>query len=75
MSHVPSRPQFPLAPETYDQNYFDEMVRALSQLVVQLQNPGELRGTTLTLTHLPTSDAGLEAGALYNDNGVVKVKS
>lgn len=66
-------PQFPLAPEEYDRQYFDEMVRSLTQLVVQLQNPGELRGTKITLTDLPTSATGLEAGALYNDSGVVKV--
>lgn len=66
-------PQFPLAPEEYDRQYFDEMVRSLTQLVVQLQNPGELRGTKITLTDLPTSATGLESGALYNDSGTVKV--
>tara|TARA_R100001510_G_C7651594_1_gene209307 strand:- start:357 stop:584 length:228 start_codon:yes stop_codon:yes gene_type:complete len=68
-------PNFPLAPEEYDQQYFNEMVRSLSQLVTQLQNPGELRGTKITLTQLPTSDSGLEVGALFNDNGTVKVKT
>lgn len=66
-------PQFPLAPEEYDRQYFDEMVRSLTQLVVQLQNPGELRGTKITLTQLPTSATGLETGALYNDSGTVKI--
>lgn len=66
-------PQFPLAPEEYDRQYFDEMVRSLTQFVVQIQNPGELRGTKITLTDLPTSPTGLEAGALYNDSGTVKV--
>tara|TARA_R100000329_G_C7446990_1_gene157213 strand:+ start:150 stop:377 length:228 start_codon:yes stop_codon:yes gene_type:complete len=66
-------PQFPLPPEEYDRQYFDEMVRSLTQLVVQLQNPGELRGTKITLTQLPTSPTGLEPGALYNDSGTVKV--
>ncbi len=68
-------PQFPLAPEEYDRQYFDEMVRSLTQLVVQLQNPGELRGTKITLTQLPTSATGLETGALYNDSGTVKIVS
>mgnify|MGYP003109747837 FL=1 len=66
-------PQFPLAPEEYDRAYFDDMVRSLTQLVIQLQNPGELRGTKITLTDLPTSASGLESGALYNDSGTVKV--
>ena len=66
-------PQLSLAPEEYDRAYFDDMVRSLTQLVIQLQNPGELRGTKITLTDLPTSASGLESGALYNDSGTVKV--
>ena len=68
-------PNFSLPPDEYDQQYFSEMVRSLSQLVTQLQNPGELRGTKITLTDLPTSDEGLETGALFNDNGTIKVKA
>jgi hypothetical protein len=68
-------PQFPLAPEEYERQYFDEMVRSLTQLVIQLQSPGELRGTKITLTQLPTSPTGLESGALYNDSGTVKIVS
>tara|TARA_A100001391_G_C4884272_1_gene229022 strand:- start:262 stop:489 length:228 start_codon:yes stop_codon:yes gene_type:complete len=65
--------QFALPPEEYDRAYFDDVVRSLSQLVVQMRNPGELRGTKITLTDLPTSSDGLEIGALFNDNGTVKV--
>ena len=68
-------PNFSLPPNEYDPQYFSEMVRSLSQLVNQLQNPGELRGTKITLTDLPTSDTGLEIGALFNDNGTIKVKT
>jgi hypothetical protein len=64
-----------LPPDEYDVQYFNEMVRSLSQLVTQLQNPGELRGTKITLTALPTSDTDLEVGALFNDNGTIKVKT
>ena len=65
--------QFALPPENYDRAYFDDVVRSLSQLVVQMRNPGELRGTKITLTDLPTSSDGLETGALFNDNGTVKI--
>ena len=68
-------PTFALPPDEYDAQYFNELVRSLSQLVTQLQNPGELRGTKITLTDLPTSDTGLEVGALFNDNGTIKVKT
>lgn len=74
VSKVPL-PQFPLPPEEYDRIYFDELIRSLTQIVVQLQNPGELRGTKITLTDLPTSEVGLEVGALYNEGGTVKVKA
>ena len=66
-------PTFSLPPDEYNVEYFNEMVRSLSQLVTQLQNPGELRGTKITLTQLPTSSEGLESGALFNDNGTVKI--
>lgn len=74
ISNVPL-PQFPLPPEEYNRVYFDELIRSLTQIVVQIQNPGEIRGTKITLTDLPTSEVGLEAGALYNDGGTVKVKT
>ena len=66
-------PQFSVPPEQYDRVYFDDMVRSLSQLVIQLNNPGEMRGTKITLNDLPTSSSGLETGALFNDNGTVKI--
>ena len=68
-------PTFALPPDEYDPQYFNDMVRSLSQLLTQLQNPGELRATKITLTDLPTSDTGLEVGALFNDNGTIKVKT
>tara|TARA_R100001460_G_scaffold24318_4_gene48800 strand:+ start:945 stop:1145 length:201 start_codon:yes stop_codon:yes gene_type:complete len=39
----------------------------------QQQNPGEERATRLTLTDLPTDDAGLENGALFQQDGFVKI--
>ena len=49
------------------------MEAALETFIAQERNPGELRGTKITLTDLPTSATGLEAGALYNDSGTIKV--
>ena len=74
MTQIPF-PQFPLPPEQYDRRYFEQLVRSLDQINTILKNPGELRGTKITLTQLPTSAEGLEAGALYNDNGTVKIVS
>lgn len=66
-------PRLPDPPETIDQFYMADLVRALELFIEQERNPGELRGTKITLTDLPTSATGLETGALYNDSGTVKI--
>lgn len=69
---VPS-PFFPIAPLEYNQRYMAEVVRAFSLYVQQMQNPGDLRGTVLTLTALQTDDYGLEVGAVFQQNGFLKI--
>ena len=66
-------PRLPEAPPEYSQQYVQDLIRALEVFIEQERNPGELRGTKITLTDLPTSASGLETGALYNDSGTVKV--
>ena len=66
-------PRLPEAPQEYTRDYMEDLVRALDSYIQQERNPGYIRGTTLTLTQLPTSAAGLETGALYNDAGTVKI--
>ena len=34
-------PYFPYPPDSYDQNYFSEVVRAFSIFIAQQRNPGE----------------------------------
>jgi len=68
-------PYLPVPPQQYDQRYFAELVQSIALFMQQTRNPGEGRFTTVTLTDLPTSDTGLEPGALYNDGGTVKVAS
>ena len=63
----------PEPPQVIDRRYMEDLVRALQIFITQESNPGELRGTKITLTDLPTSATGLETGALYNDSGTVKV--
>tara|TARA_S200002703_G_scaffold35221_1_gene30368 strand:- start:8345 stop:8644 length:300 start_codon:yes stop_codon:yes gene_type:complete len=67
------RPLFPDPPAEYNQQYQFELVRAFSVLLQQLQNPGDARHTTVTLTGLPTNDQGLEEGALFEVDGFVKI--
>jgi len=68
-------PRLPEPPAEYNQQYMADLLRAVQFFMEQERNPGELRGTKITLTELPTSASGLEAGALYNDSGTVKVAS
>ena len=66
-------PRLPDPPSEYTESYMSDLVRALEVFIDQQRNPGELRGTKITLTDLPTSASGLETGALYNDSGTVKI--
>ena len=66
-------PFFPVAPQQYNQAYFAELVRAFSIYLEQIQNPGEGRNTQLVLTDLQTDDSGLENGALFQQDGFVKI--
>ena len=68
-------PRLPDAPEEYNMQFMQDLIRAVEVFIQQERNDGELRGTKITLTQLPTSDSGLEVGALFNDNGTVKVKT
>ena len=66
-------PRLPEPPTEYTQQYMADLIRSLQTFIEQERNPGEIRGTKITLTDLPTSSTGLETGALYNDAGTVKV--
>ena len=66
-------PRLPEPPVEYTQGYMADLVRSLQVFIEQERNPGEMRGTKLTLTDLPTSATGLETGSLYNDSGTIKV--
>jgi len=67
-------PRLPEAPREYDQMYMADLLRTLEFFISQTDNPGILRGTKITLTELPTSSTDLEVGALFNDNGTIKIK-
>ena len=66
-------PRLPEPPIEYTQQYMADLIRSLQTFIEQERNPGEMRGTKLTLTDLPTSATGLETGSLYNDSGTIKV--
>ena len=68
-------PRLPEPTKEYSQVYMQDLLRALEIFIEQERNPGQMRGTKITLTELPTSATGLESGALYNDSGTVKIVS
>ena len=65
----------PAPPKEYSQQYFADLIRALETFIDQERNPGEQRGTKMTLTDLPTSSTDLEVGALFRDGDNVKIKT
>ena len=73
MSRNLVRPFFPIPPQDYNQGYFNEVIRAFSVYLDQMQNPGDGRNTALVLTALPNSDQGLETGTLFERNGFIKI--
>ena len=66
-------PRLPEAPQEYSSQYMADLVRTLEIFIQQERNPGELRASSITITDLPTSSAGLETGTLWNDSGTIKV--
>ena len=66
-------PRLPEPTEEYSLAYMQDLLRALEIFIEQERTPGELRGTKITLTDLPTASTGLESGALWNNSGVVNI--
>lgn len=73
MSRNLVRPFFPVPPDQYNRAYFAELVRAFSIYLEQSQNPGQGRHTFMVLTELQNNDYGLETGALFEQDGFVKI--
>jgi hypothetical protein len=66
-------PRLPTPPQEITVSYISDLVRALETFVQQETNPGQMRGTKLTLTQLTTSDTGLEPGELYHIGQEIRV--
>ena len=73
MSRGLVQPFFPNPPKEYQDAYMAEVVRAFSVFLSQVNNEGPWRATDLVLTNLQTNDQGLEIGALFNQEGTLKI--
>jgi hypothetical protein len=68
-----SSPSLPLAPSTYDPEYFNQVIRALNTYFRQLDSTTPIVIDSITLLALPTSPLGQRVGTVYNDGGVLKI--
>ena len=69
-----SRVYFPNPPPDYQQDTIAAIQEAYETLIRQIQNPGDVRATDITLTNLQSgSDTGLEVGAVYEKDGFLKI--
>jgi len=66
-------PIFSRPPATYDQLYFNDLVRGLISFVTFVQAVGEGRQTTIVLTNLASNDYGLEPGTVFQVDGALRV--
>ena len=73
MSRNLIKPFFPKAPEEYNREYMEQVVRSFAVYIEQMQNPGAGRHTGLVLTTLQTDDQGLGVGELFHHVGQVKI--
>ena len=66
-------PVFAAPPADYDRRYFNDLIRSLNQMTVLIRTAGEGRQSTMVFTNLPSNDYGLEAGSVFQDEGVLRV--
>jgi hypothetical protein len=66
-------PTLPLAPGTYNPEYFNQLIRALNVYLNQIGSTTPIVIDQLTLLALPISPVGLRPGTVWNDGGILKI--
>ena len=66
-------PSLPLAPNTYDPEHFNQLIRALNVYFSQLNSTTPIVIDSLTMLALPTSALDQRVGTVYNDSGFLKI--
>ena len=69
----PPKVVLPRSPREFDQSYFNNFVARLQQHIDVAEKPAQLRGGELFLDNLPTTGAGLPAGYVFSDGGILKI--
>lgn len=65
--------KLPDPPRQYDLHAWQKVVNEIDKQIRDLYNPGHVQGTTMNLTQLPTSSAGLRSGDIWVDTGAGNV--
>ena len=66
-------PRLPEPPAEYSQRHMQDLIRALELFIQQERNPGEMRGTKITLTNLPTSVITADVNGAVSSSTAVTV--
>ena len=66
-------PTLPVAPSSYDSNFMSQLIRALTSYFSLLDSTTPIQVDSMILSGLPTNGAGLAIGAVYSDNGTLKI--
>jgi hypothetical protein len=73
MSRGLVQPQFPLAPQEYDQRFMSEVVRAFSVFLQQVNNPGPWQASALTLPDLQQDNYQLPLGGIFQHGDELRI--
>lgn len=65
--------RLPDPPKSYDLQAWQKIISEISLQIQALENPGHVQGTTVNLSKLPTSAAGLRSGDVWRDAGAGNV--
>ena len=68
--------KLPDPPTSYDAAglmRWQSIINEIDKQLRDLYNPGHVQGTTMNMTNLPTSSAGLRSGDIWVDTGAANV--
>lgn len=65
--------KIPDPPSDYSMRVWQSIINEIDKQIRDLYNPGHVQGTTVNLTNLPTSSAGLRPGDVWRDAGAGNV--
>ncbi len=72
---IPRKYRLPAPPTDHDQNYLNQLIRQLEQIVNELQHPSQAQagGMIFDIDSLPASGANLRPGTVFRDGAMLKI--